>query len=38
HELPEVMVVIEDVLYMATGTEYDLQRALGVGMQADGEG
>ena len=33
HELPEVMVVIEDVLYMATGTEYDLQRALGVGMR-----
>ncbi|EMA52690.1 MULTISPECIES: archaeosortase A [Halococcus] len=33
HELPEIMVVIEDVLYMATGTEYDLQRALGVGMR-----
>jgi len=38
HELPEIMVVIEDVLYMATGTEYDLQRALGVGMRADGSG
>lgn len=27
-ELPEVMVVIEDVLYMATGTEYDLRGQL----------
>lgn len=37
-ELPEVMVVIEDVLFMATGTEYDLQSGLGVGVRADGEG
>ena len=29
-ELPEVMVVVEDVLFMATGTEYDLRSALGV--------
>ncbi|HET7323411.1 MAG TPA: archaeosortase A, partial [Halococcus sp.] len=38
HELPEVMVVVEDVLYMITGTEYDLQSALGVGVRADGGG
>lgn len=31
HELPEVMVVVEDVLFMVTGTEYDLRSALGVG-------
>ena len=37
-ELPEVMMVIEDVLFMATGTEYDLQSGLGVGVRADGEG
>lgn len=35
-ELPEVMVMVEDVLFMATGTEYDLQSTLGVGVQADG--
>ncbi len=35
-ELPEVMVVVEDALYLVTGTEYDLQSALGVGMRADG--
>jgi archaeosortase A (PGF-CTERM-specific) len=35
-ELPEVMVVIEDVLFMATGTEYDLHSALDVGVRADG--
>jgi archaeosortase A (PGF-CTERM-specific) len=35
-ELPEIMVVIEDVLFMATGTEYDLHSALGVGVRADG--
>lgn len=34
--LPEVMVVIEDVLFMATGTEYDLQSALGNTVRADG--
>ncbi|EMA38850.1 archaeosortase A [Halococcus hamelinensis] len=28
-ELPEVMVVIEDVLFMATGTEYDLRGQFG---------
>lgn len=38
HVLPEVMVVVEDVLYMVTGTEYDLQNALGVGVRADGGG
>jgi archaeosortase A (PGF-CTERM-specific) len=35
-ELPEIMVVIEDVLFMATGTEYDLQDALGTTIRADG--
>lgn len=35
-ELPEVMVVVEDVLFMLTGTEYDLQHALGSGVRADG--
>jgi len=29
-ELPEVLVVIEDLLFMATGSEWDLQGALGV--------
>lgn len=29
-ELPEVVVVIEDLLYLATGSEYDLQGALGI--------
>jgi archaeosortase A (PGF-CTERM-specific) len=36
YELPEVMVVVEDVLYMATGTEYDLQSSLGVSARVDG--
>jgi len=37
-ELPEVVVVIEDVLYMATGSEWDLQGALGVQpVRADGK-
>jgi archaeosortase A (PGF-CTERM-specific) len=35
-ELPEIMVVIEDVLFMATGSEYDLHSALDVGVRADG--
>lgn len=29
-ELPEVTVVVEDLLYVATGTEYDVQGALDV--------
>ncbi|WP_336002507.1 archaeosortase A [Halorientalis halophila] len=37
-ELPEVLIVIEDLLYMATGSEYDLRGALGVPVaRADGE-
>ncbi|WP_424018280.1 archaeosortase A [Halorientalis pallida] len=37
-ELPEVLIVIEDLLYMATGSEYDLQGALGAApVRADGE-
>ncbi len=37
-ELPEVLVVIEDLLYMATGSEYDLRGALGASpVRADGE-
>lgn len=36
-ELPEVLVVIEDLLYMATGREYDLLDAMGVqSVRADG--
>jgi len=29
-ELPEVLVVIEDVIYLVTGREYDLAEAMGV--------
>ena len=29
-ELPELLVIIEDVLYLLTGDEYDLERALGL--------
>jgi archaeosortase A (PGF-CTERM-specific) len=29
-ELPEVLIVVEDVIYLFTGREYDLQSALGV--------
>jgi len=44
-ELPEVLVIVEDLLYLLTGTEYDLESALGVGtvsheaqaVRADGE-
>ncbi|MFD1589251.1 archaeosortase A [Halorientalis brevis] len=37
-ELPEVLVIVEDVLYLLTGTEYDLREALGVQpVRADGE-
>jgi hypothetical protein len=37
-ELPEVLVVVEDLLYILTGSEYDLQAALGVsdGLGPDG--
>src|SRR5699024_12458376 len=35
-ELPEVMVVIEVVLFMTTGTEYALQNALGNTVRAVG--
>ncbi|MFB6141926.1 MAG: archaeosortase A [Halorientalis sp.] len=38
-ELPEVLVVIEDVLFMATGREYDLRAAMDLGpVRADGDG
>jgi archaeosortase A (PGF-CTERM-specific) len=30
-ELPELLVVVEDVLFVATGSEYDLRSAVGVG-------
>lgn len=36
--LPEVVVVFEDVLYLATGDEYDLQSAVGVEGHTDGTG
>jgi hypothetical protein len=29
-ELPEVLSVVDDVLYLVTGSEYDLQDALDV--------
>ena len=45
-ELPEVMVVVEDLLYIVTGNEYDIQSALDVdapdpsnaAVRADGAG
>lgn len=30
HEVPELLTVIEDVLYMVTGDEYDLRNELGL--------
>jgi archaeosortase A (PGF-CTERM-specific) len=36
--LPEVVVVFEDVLYLATGDEYDLRDAVGAEVRADGSG
>jgi len=36
--LPEVVVVFEDVLYLATGDEYDLRGAVGAEVRADGRG
>ena len=30
-ELPEILTVVEDLLYLVTGTEYDLTAAFGVG-------
>ncbi|WP_250137734.1 archaeosortase A [Halorientalis salina] len=37
-ELPEVLVIVEDVLYLLTGSEYDLRDSLGVQpVRADGE-
>ncbi|WP_255150262.1 archaeosortase A [Halorarius halobius] len=35
-ELPEVMVVVEDLLYVATGNEYDLRAALDVDLPDPG--
>jgi archaeosortase A (PGF-CTERM-specific) len=35
-ELPEVLSVVEEGLYVLTRKEYDLQQALGVGVRADG--
>ena len=38
-ELPEVLTVVEDLLFVVTGTEYDLRSALAVSpVRADGEG
>ena len=36
--LPEIVVVFEDVLYLATGDEYDLRAAVGADVRADGSG
>jgi archaeosortase A (PGF-CTERM-specific) len=35
-EVPELSTVFEDVLFMATGREYDLQQELGLGVRTDG--
>ncbi|MEF8886141.1 MAG: archaeosortase A, partial [Haloarculaceae archaeon] len=36
-ELPEVLAVVDDVLYLVTGSEYDLREALDVpAARADG--
>jgi archaeosortase A (PGF-CTERM-specific) len=38
-ELPEVLTVVEDLLFVVTGSEYDLRSALGASpVRADGEG
>ena len=38
-ELPEVLTVVEDLLFVVTGSEYDLRSALSVSpVRADGEG
>jgi archaeosortase A (PGF-CTERM-specific) len=38
-ELPEVLAVVEDLLFVVTGSEYDLEGALDVGpVRADGGG
>lgn len=34
--IPEIVVVFEDVLYLATGEEYDLRDAVGAEVRADG--
>ena len=34
HEVPELLTVIEDVLYMVTGDEYDLRSELGLDERA----
>jgi len=36
-ELPEILLVIEDLLYLVTGREYDLQDALGVAGRYEGD-
>ncbi|QCC50169.1 archaeosortase A [Halapricum salinum] len=35
-QLPEVLAIVEEGLYVITRKEYDLQKALGVGVRADG--
>ena len=35
-QLPEVLAIVEEGLYVLTRKEYDLQQALGVGVRADG--
>lgn len=36
--LPEIVVVFEDLLYLATGDEYDLASAVGAEVRTDGAG
>lgn len=35
-QLPEVLAIVEEALYVLTRKEYNLQQALGVGVRADG--
>jgi archaeosortase A (PGF-CTERM-specific) len=35
-QLPEVVAIVEEMLYVVTRKEYDLQRAMGVGARTDG--
>lgn len=35
-QLPEVLAVVEELLYVVTRKEYDLQKSMGIGMRADG--
>jgi hypothetical protein len=38
HELPEVLTILEDALFVFTGKEYDLAAALGVESETEPDG